>query len=52
MSVRDGRVERRIEAVIGEWPDGLTLRVSTHFYNTEAEIDFLAAAIPDLVSDR
>jgi isopenicillin-N epimerase len=44
--------ERRIEAVIGEWSDGLTLRVSTHFYNTEAEIDFLAAAIPDLVSDR
>jgi isopenicillin-N epimerase len=41
--------ERRIEAVIGEWPDGLTLRVSTHFYNTEAEIDALAAAIPELV---
>ena len=26
--------ERRIEAVIGEWPDGLMPRVSTHFYNT------------------
>jgi isopenicillin-N epimerase len=34
--------ERRIKAVIGEWPDGLILRVSTHFYNVEAEIDRLA----------
>ncbi len=42
--------ERRIEAIVGEWPDGLTLRVSTHFYNTESEIDRLAAAIPEVVS--
>jgi isopenicillin-N epimerase len=40
--------ERRIEALVNEWPEGLTLRVSTHFYTTEAEIDRLAAAIPDL----
>ena len=40
--------ERRIEAVIGEWPEGLTLRVSTHFYTTEAEIDRLAAALPEM----
>jgi isopenicillin-N epimerase len=38
--------ERRIEAVIGEWPEGLSLRVSNHFYNTEAEIDRLSDAIP------
>jgi isopenicillin-N epimerase len=44
--------ERRIEAIIGEWPDGLTLRVSTHFYTTEAEIDRLADAIPALASCR
>jgi selenocysteine lyase/cysteine desulfurase len=28
--------------VINEWPDGQIFRVSTHFYNTEAEIDRLA----------
>src|SRR5205823_5114180 len=38
--------EHRIEALINEWPDGKTLRVSTHFYNTPEEIDRLAAAIP------
>jgi isopenicillin-N epimerase len=44
--------ERRIEAIIGEWPDGLTLRVSTHFYNTEAEIDRLADLVPDMAGGR
>jgi isopenicillin-N epimerase len=40
--VRRSLWERRIEAVINEWPDGQIFRVSTHFYNTEAEIDRLA----------
>jgi isopenicillin-N epimerase len=40
--------EQRIEALIGEWPEGLTLRVSTHFYTTELEIDRLAAALPEI----
>jgi isopenicillin-N epimerase len=44
--------ERRIETIIGEWPDGLTLRVSTHLYNTEAEIDRLTGVIPDMVGRR
>ena len=44
--------DRRIEAVVGEWPDGLTLRVSTHFYTTEAEIDRLADVVPRLASCR
>jgi isopenicillin-N epimerase len=36
--------EHRIEAPIIERPDGLLIRVSTHFYNTEAEVDRLVAA--------
>src|SRR5262249_2036040 len=35
--------ERRIEALINKWPEGLTLRISTHFYTTEAELSHLAA---------
>ncbi|HEY1376075.1 MAG TPA: aminotransferase class V-fold PLP-dependent enzyme [Gemmataceae bacterium] len=40
--------ERRIEALVNRWPEGLTLRISTHFYNTQAELDRLAEAVPDL----
>jgi selenocysteine lyase/cysteine desulfurase len=42
--------ERRIEAVIGEWPDGLMPRVSTHFYNTRVEVDQLAEALPGIIN--
>jgi isopenicillin-N epimerase len=35
----------RIEAPIIERPDGLLIRASTHFYNTEEEIDRLVAAL-------
>jgi isopenicillin-N epimerase len=35
----------RIEAPVIERPEGLLLRVSTHFYNTEEEIDRLAEAL-------
>ena len=38
----------RIEAPIVERPEGLLLRVSTHFYNTEEEIDRLADAVNTL----
>ncbi|HEY7308256.1 MAG TPA: aminotransferase class V-fold PLP-dependent enzyme [Gemmataceae bacterium] len=41
--------EFRIEAPIVERPDRLLLRTSTHFYNTEAEIDCLANALPTLL---
>ncbi len=41
--------EHRIEAPIIERPDGLLIRVSTHFYNTEDEVDRLAAALPKLL---
>jgi isopenicillin-N epimerase len=50
--LRRGLWDRRIEAIVGEWPDGLTLRVSTHFYTTEAEIDRLAEAIPHVLAGR
>ncbi|HJT78698.1 MAG TPA: aminotransferase class V-fold PLP-dependent enzyme [Gemmataceae bacterium] len=39
----------RIEAPVIDRPDATLLRVSTHFYNTEAEIDRLAEALPDLL---
>jgi isopenicillin-N epimerase len=42
--------EYRIEAPIVERPDGLLLRTSTHFYNTEAEVDRLAEALPILLT--
>jgi isopenicillin-N epimerase len=40
----------RIEAPIIERPEGLLIRVSTHFYNTHAEIDRLAAALPECLA--
>jgi isopenicillin-N epimerase len=41
----------RIEVPIVERPEGPLIRVSTHFYNTEAEIDRLAEVLPDLLRD-
>ncbi|MHB1426580.1 MAG: aminotransferase class V-fold PLP-dependent enzyme [Gemmataceae bacterium] len=41
--------EFRIEVPIVERPDRLLLRTSTHFYNTEAEVDRLAEALPLLL---
>ena len=40
--------EHRIEALVNRWPEGLTLRVSTHFYTTDAELSQLAEAVPVL----
>jgi isopenicillin-N epimerase len=42
--------EHRIEVPIVERPDGLLIRTSTHFYNTEAEVDRLAEALHLLVA--
>lgn len=39
----------RIEAPIVERPEYLMIRTSTHFYNTEAEVDRLAEAVPDVL---
>jgi isopenicillin-N epimerase len=43
VSLRRRLWDRRIEAPIVERPEGLLLRVSTHFYNTDEEIGRLAA---------
>lgn len=51
-ALRRGLWERfRIEAPVIERPEGLLLRISTHFYNTEEEIDRLALALPQLLPD-
>lgn len=39
----------QIEVPIVERPEGLLLRISTHFYNTEEEVDRLATILPDLL---
>lgn len=48
--LRRGLWERfRVDASLIERPDGLMIRVSTHFYNTEAEVERLAEALEELV---
>jgi isopenicillin-N epimerase len=50
VALRRGLWERyRIEAPVVERPEGPLLRVSTHFYNTEEEIDCLAEALSVLL---
>jgi isopenicillin-N epimerase len=44
--------EHRIELPVIERPEGLLVRVSTHFYNTGAEIDRLAGALRALLPER
>ena len=41
--------DRRLEAPVVDRPEGKLLRVSTHFYNTKAEIDQLADALPAML---
>jgi isopenicillin-N epimerase len=48
--LRDALWEQRIELPVVERPDRLLIRVSTHFYNTEAEIDRLAEVLPGLLA--
>jgi isopenicillin-N epimerase len=42
--------KHRIEIPVVERPDRLLVRVSTHFYNTQDEIDALAAVLPEALS--
>jgi isopenicillin-N epimerase len=44
--------DHRIEIPIVDRPEGPLIRVSTHFYNTEAEIDRLASVLPSLLGSR
>jgi isopenicillin-N epimerase len=48
-ALRAGLWERRIELPVIERPDRLLIRTSTHFYNTEDEIDRLAEALQELL---
>lgn len=48
-TLRRGLWERHIEAPIVERPEGLLIRTSTHFYNTEEEIERLAEALAALL---
>ncbi|HEY8504163.1 MAG TPA: aminotransferase class V-fold PLP-dependent enzyme [Gemmataceae bacterium] len=46
LTLRKRLWEYRVEMPVIERPDRLLVRVSTHFYNTEAEIDRLAEVLP------
>ena len=48
--LREDLWKRRIEIPIIERPDRTLIRVSGHFYTTEAEIEQLTAALPSLLS--
>lgn len=48
--LREGLWARRVEAPIIERPERMLIRVSAHFYNTEAEIDRLADALPGVMA--
>jgi isopenicillin-N epimerase len=43
--------EARIEIPVTDWPDGRIIRLSTHFYTTEEEVDRFVEAAPMLFSD-
>ena len=43
--------KHRIEIPIIERPERLLIRASTHFYNTEGEIDRLAEVLPDVLGE-
>jgi isopenicillin-N epimerase len=50
VELRRGLWERfRVEAPVVERPDRLMIRASTHFFNTEEEVERLAEAIGELV---
>jgi isopenicillin-N epimerase len=49
-ALRQAIWKHRIEVPVVERPDRLLLRVSTHFYNTRAEIDRLAEMLPEALA--
>jgi isopenicillin-N epimerase len=51
VKLRAGLWQRRVEVNVVERPDRLLVRTSTHFFNTEEEIDRLADALPELLRE-
>ena len=52
VALRRGLWEKwRIEAPVIERPEGLLIRASTHFYNTEDEVDRLTQALTELLPE-
>jgi isopenicillin-N epimerase len=49
LALRKALWDHRIEIPVIERPDRLLIRVSHHFYTTEAEIDRLADVLPGLL---
>jgi isopenicillin-N epimerase len=50
VKLREGLWEERIELPVIERPDRLLIRTSTHFYNTEEEVDRLSGVLPGLLA--
>jgi isopenicillin-N epimerase len=50
VALRRALWEARIEAPVIERPEGLLIRISTHFYNTEEEVGRLARELPTLLA--
>ena len=48
-ALRNGAVGARIELPVIERPDRLLVRTSTHFFNTEEEVDRLADVLKRLL---
>ena len=49
VALRERLWEKRIELPVIERPDRLLIRTSTHFYNTQEEVDRLADVLPGLL---
>jgi isopenicillin-N epimerase len=49
-ALRRGLWDHRIEVNVFERPEGPVVRTSTHFYNTEEEVNRLAAVLPGLLN--
>jgi selenocysteine lyase/cysteine desulfurase len=46
--VRNRFWQNKMEVLINVWPDGRTVRLSTHFYTTENEINQIVHTLPEV----
>jgi isopenicillin-N epimerase len=51
VKLRAGLWRKRVEVNVVERPERLLVRTSTHFFNTEDEVDRLADALPELLRE-